>query len=199
MMSLRWRIMGSIAFVIALSVLISVGVGYYATQSRLGVFVNEIGEGEASRLAQNLSREYTAAGGWETVGTPLSEAGYVYEGVAERERSEENGTETVELIHEDSIRVVVTDIYGRVVKDNITELLSGTEAPDLEGHRETVFDLTTNRPVGHVYVDVNRELLSAESHGFLNTLLYITVIGDCLQPALPFCWAPGYPNALQRP
>ena len=180
MMSLRWRIMGSIAFVIALSVLISVGVGYYATQSRLGVFVNEIGEGEASRLAQNLSREYTAAGGWETVGTPLSEAGYVYEGVAERERSEENGTETVEFIHEDSIRVVVTDIYGRVVKDNITELLSGTEAPDLEGHRKTVFDLTTNRPVGHVYVDVNRELLSAESHGFLNTLLYITVIGGLL-------------------
>ena len=87
-------------------------------------------------MAQNLSREYTAAGGWETVGTPLSEAGYVYEGVAERERSEENGTETVEFIHEDSIRVVVTDIYGRVVKDNITELSSGTEAPDLEGHRE---------------------------------------------------------------
>ena len=43
-----------------------------------------------------------------------------------------------------------------------------------------MFDLTTNRPVGHVYVDVNRELLSAESHGFLNTLLYITVIGGLL-------------------
>ena len=31
-MSLRWRIMGSIVFVIVLTVLISVGVGYYATQ-----------------------------------------------------------------------------------------------------------------------------------------------------------------------
>ena len=55
-MSLRWRIMGSIVLVIVLTVLISVGVGYYATQSRLGVFVDEIGDDEASRLAQSLSR-----------------------------------------------------------------------------------------------------------------------------------------------
>ena len=51
MMSLRWRIMGSTVFVIVLTVLISVGVGYYATQSRLGVFVDEIGSGEASQLS----------------------------------------------------------------------------------------------------------------------------------------------------
>ena len=65
MMSLRWQIMGSMVFIIVLTVLISVGVGYYATQARLGVFVDQIGDDEASRLAQNLSREYTAAGGWE--------------------------------------------------------------------------------------------------------------------------------------
>ena len=35
MMLLRWRIMGSIVLVVALTVLTSVGVGYYATQSRL--------------------------------------------------------------------------------------------------------------------------------------------------------------------
>ena len=69
---------------------------------------------------------------------------------------------------------------GRVVTDNLSELSPGTAAPDLDGHRETVFDLTTNQPVGHVYVDVNHELLSAESHGFLNTLLFITVIGGGL-------------------
>ena len=86
-MSLRWRIMGSIVFVIVLTVLISVGVGYYTTQYRLGVFVDEIGGDEASQLAQNLSREYTEAGGWETVDRPLSEAGYIYDGVPRRERS----------------------------------------------------------------------------------------------------------------
>ena len=67
-----------------------------------------------------------------------------------------------------------------MVKDNLSELSPGTTAPDLDGHRETVFNLTTNQPVGHVYVDVNHELLSTESHGFLNTLLYITVIGGML-------------------
>ena len=90
MMSLRWRIMGSIVFVIILTVLISVAVGYCTTQSRLGVFVDEIGDDEARQLAQNISREYTTAGGWETVDRPLSEAGYIYDrSSAKRERSEE--------------------------------------------------------------------------------------------------------------
>ena len=49
-MSIRWRIMGATVLVIVLTVLISVGVGYYTTQSRLGMFVNQIGDDEASRL-----------------------------------------------------------------------------------------------------------------------------------------------------
>ena len=179
-MSLRWRIMGSIVLVIVLTVLISVSVGYYATQSRLGVFVDEIGDDEASRLARSLSREYTAAGGWETVDRPLSEAGYIYDGVLERERHEESEGGSFELFHKDPIRVVIASVDGRVVKDNLSELLPGTIAPDLDGHRETVFDLTTNQLVGHVYVDVNQEFMSTESHGFLSTLLYITAIGGTL-------------------
>ena len=159
-MSLRWRIMGSIVLVIVLTVLISVGVGYYATQFRLGVFVDEIGDDEASQLAQNLSREYTAAGGWETMDRPLSEAGYIYEGAPQRERHEESEGESFELFHTDPIRVVIAGVDARVVKDNLSELPPGTAAPDLDGHRETVFNLTTNQPVGHVYVDVDHELLS---------------------------------------
>ncbi len=180
MTSLRWRIMGSIVFVIVLTVLISVGVGYYTTQSRLGVFVDEIGDDEASQLAQNLSREYTTVGGWETVDRPLSEAGYIYDGVLQSERSEEREHESSELFHKDPIRVVITGIDGRVVRDNLSELSSGTTAPDLDGHRETVFNLTTSQPVGHVYLDVNHGFLSTESHGFLNTLLYITVVSGML-------------------
>ena len=179
-MSLRWRIMGSTVLVIVLTVLISIGVGYYATQSRLGVFVNEIGDDEASRLAQNLSREYTAAGGWETVDRPLSDAGYIYDGVPERERHEEGEGESFELFHNDPVRVVIAGVDGRVVKDNLSELSPGSAAPDLDGHRGTVFNLTTSQAVGHVYVDVDHELLSAESHGFLNTLLYIIVTGGIL-------------------
>ena len=182
-MSLRWRIMASTVFVIVITVLIGVGVGYFTTQSRLNVFVDQIGDDEASRLARTLSREYTSAGGWETVDGPLSEAGYIYAGTPRRERSDESGEseeETNELFHEDPVRVVIVGIDGRVVKDNLSELLSGATAPELDGHRETVFDLATNRPVGHVYVDVNHEFLSTESHGFLNTLLYFTVVGGML-------------------
>ena len=81
-MSLRWRIMGSTVLVIVLTVLASVGVGYYATQSELGEFVDRIGDDEARQLARSLSREYTASQGWETADRPLSEAGYVYDGVS---------------------------------------------------------------------------------------------------------------------
>ena len=112
-MSLRWRIMASTVLVIVLTVLISIGVGYYATQSRLGVFVDEIGEDEASRLAYNLSREYVSAGGWETVGRPLSEAGYIYDGVPQSERHEEGEGESLELFHKDPVRVVITGLDRR--------------------------------------------------------------------------------------
>ena len=179
-MSLRWQIMGSIVFVIVLTVLINIGVGYYTTQARLGVFVDQIGDDEASQLARNLSREYTAAGGWETVDRALSEAGYIYDGVPQRERSEGSEGEHFESFDQDPVRVVIADADGRVVKDNLAELLPGTTAPDLGGHRETVFDLATNQPVGRVYVDVNHEFLSTERHGFLNRLLYITLIGGML-------------------
>ena len=179
-MSLRWRILGSIVFVIILTVLINVGVGYYATQARLGVFVEQIGDDEAIQLARNLSQEYTAAGGWETVDRALSEAGYSYGEALQGEGAEGGEEEHVEAFHRDPVRVVVVGIDGRVENDNFFELAPGTPAPDLGGRREPVSDLTTNQPVGHVYVDVDGAFLSSESHGFLNTLLYITLIGGVL-------------------
>ncbi len=182
-MSLHWKIMGATVLLVLLTVLVSVSVGYYATQSRLDVFVDRIGDDEAVHLARNLSREYTAAGGWQTVGRTLSEAGYVYNGSREAAGHEEGvgeSGESSELFHKDQIRVVITGLDGRVVTDNLSDLPPGTEAPDLSGRRETVSDLINNQPVGHVYVDVNREFLSTESHGFLNTLLYIVLVGGLL-------------------
>ena len=181
-MSLRWRIMGATILVVVLTVITSVGVGYYASQSRLGVFVDRIGGDEAVQLARNLSREYTDAGGWGTADRMLSQAGYAYTGAADRERAEgsEAEGEHIEAFHRDPVRVVITEADGRVIRDNFSELSPGDAAPDLQGHRGTVFDLTANQPVGGVYVDVNRELLSSESHGFLSTLLYITGIGGAL-------------------
>ena len=179
-MSLRWRIMGATVLIVVLTVLISIGVGYYATQSRLDVFVDRIGGDEAVLLARDVSREYTAAGGWQTVDQTLSEAGYVYEGVRESEEHGGGEGESSELFHQDRIRVVVASTDGRVVRDNLSVLPPGAAVPDLEGRRETVFDLAAGRPVGHVYVDVNREFLSSESHGFLNTLLYIVLAGGML-------------------
>ena len=187
-MSLRWRIMGATVFVVVLAVLTTASVGYYATQARLGVFVDQIGDDEAVQLAQNLSREYTAAGGWGTVDKALSESGDIYGEVRNRERKAEGegesnegrsgeSEESSDPFHQDRVRVVIVGIDGLVVKDNLSELPPGTVAPELGGRRETVFDLATNMPVGHVYVDVNREFLSTESHGFLSTLLYLTLIG----------------------
>ena len=112
----------------------------------------------------------------------LSQAGYAYTGVAGGEQAEgsEGEGEHIEAFHRDPVRVVITEMDGRVVRDNFSELAPGTPAPGLEGHRETVFDLNSNQPVGQVHVDVNRELLSSESHGFLSALLYITIVGGAL-------------------
>ena len=179
-MSLRWRIMGATVVVVLLTVLASIGVGYYATQARLGVFVDRIGQDEAAQLARNLSREYTDVGGWATADRVLSQAGYVYPGAQGSERSETTEGEHLEGFHQDPLRVVIVGLDSLVVRDNFSELTPGIISSDLSGHRETVFDLTANQPVGQVYVDVNRELLASESHGFLNALLYITIIGGAL-------------------
>ena len=199
MMSLRWRIMGATVFVVVLTVVISVGVGYYATQARLGVFVDQIGDDEAVQLARTLSREYTAAGGWDTLDRTLSEAGYSYGEAPGREHSEGGGRESAEPFHRDPVRVVVAGVDGRVVKDNASELLPGAATPNLDGRRETVFDLTSNQPVGHVYVDVNQELLSTESHGLLNTLLYIIAIGGLLTVAVAILLAAWLSKRITAP
>ncbi len=183
-MSLRGRIMGLAVLVVVLATLISVGVGYYASQSRLGVFVDQIGDDEAVLLARNLSRAYTAAGGWHTADRALSEAGYSAMGGPQGEGSSEGsgevGEQHVEVFHRDPVRIVIVGVDGDVVLDNASDLAPGTAAPELRGNRETVFDLTTNRPVGYVYADVNQERLSSESHGFLSTLLYISLIAGAL-------------------
>ena len=116
-MLLRWRIMASMVFVILLTVAVTVVLGYCTSQSRLGVFVDELGDRQASRLAQDLSREFTTAGGWQTVDRTLSEAGYIYEAELPRERSEEHEEESFELFHRDPIRVVIVGVDGRVVTD----------------------------------------------------------------------------------
>ncbi len=198
-MSLRWRIMASTVLVVVLTVVVSVGVGYYATQSRLGVFVERIGDEEAVQLARNLSREYTDAGGWQAVDAALSEAGYTYDGAPKRERSEESEGEHSQSSHQDQVRVVIVDAYGSVVKDNLSDLLPGTAAPNLEGHREPVLDLASNQPVGHVFVDVNQELLSTESHGFLRTLFYIALVGGALTAGIAILLAAWLSKRITAP
>ncbi len=179
-MSLHWRIMGATVLVVLLTVLASITVGYFTTQARLNVFVDQIGDDEAAQLARDISREYTTAGGWGTVDRALSEAGYMYDGPREGEDHAAGEEGSLELFHQDRVRVVITRLDGRVVKDNLSELSPEAVAPELEGRQETVFDLATDRPAGYVYVDVNQEYLSTESHGFLNTLLYITAIAGAL-------------------
>ena len=201
MMSLRWQIMGSMAFVIVLTVLINISVGYYSSQSRLNVLVDQIGEDEAIQLARNLSREYSATGGWATVDYALSEAGYIYDGdrEGEGEGHGESEGEASESFHRDQIRVVITGIDGRVVRDNLSDVAPGTAAPDLEGRREAVFDLSTNRVVGYVHVDVNREFLATESRGFLNTLLLITLIGGSVTAGIAILLAARLSKRITTP
>ena len=177
-MSLRWRIMGAIVLVIILTILIGVGIGYFTTQARLDVFVDRIGEDEASRLARSLSREYTTTGGWDTVDGPLSDAGYIPGGAPGSEEGEHGSSESSHK--DDLVRVVIVGADGRVVSDNLSQLPPGSPAPEFDGRSQTVYDLDASQPVGQVVMDVNREFLSTESHGFLNTILVVSLIGGVL-------------------
>ena len=109
------------------------GVGYYATQSELGEFVDRIGDDEARQLARSLSREYTASQGWETADRPLSEAGYVYDGVSGQERHKEGEEESPGTLPQGPGVVVIADADGRVVRDNTSRLQLGPTPPNWTG------------------------------------------------------------------
>ncbi len=187
-MSLRWRFLGAFILLIVLVVSLSVGVGYYTTQAQLDTFIGALSNDEANDLARKLSRAYTSSDGWESLGATLSETGYIFENGAEQKRREETEESAFEFFHSESdkdrIRVVITDGDGIVLQDNFAELRSGEVAPELGGQRVDIFDLRTRQPVGHAYVDVNREFWATESHGFLQNLLYTITFGGLLTAAM---------------
>jgi len=189
MMSLRKRIMASTVLVVILTVLVSSLLAYFATESRLGVFVDQIGNDEASRLAQKLGRAYDDAGGWQTADAVLADAGFIYQGVVAEGQSEAGEENHVELFHQDPIRIVIVDADGSVVLDNFGQLAPGSPATSLAGHLEQVLGAASAQPVGHVFVDVNHELLSSESHGFLSTLFYIILAGGLITVGFAFLLA----------
>ena len=146
----------------------------------------------SDRVAQHLSREYAAAGGWATVDRALAEAGYLYAdgsehaaGGAEGGEHARGGAERGEgeaetAFHIDRIRIVVVDSAGLVIRDNLSPLRQGKPAPPLGGERATVTDRKTGLPVGYAYVDVERAFLATELHGVLRAMLTTTALGGVL-------------------
>ena len=179
-MSLRKRIIAATIVVVLATVIVSSLVAYLATESRLGVFVEQIGDDEATRLALSLGRAHAEAGGWQTAGAVLEQDGYAYGEAVQREQSESGEENHIELFHQDPVRIVIVETDGSVVLDNFAQLAPGSNGASLDGHREPIRASGSSAPVGHVYVDVNRERLSTESHGFLSTLLSIILIGGLL-------------------
>ena len=172
-MSLRWRILSVLIFVIILTVAWNLAASYYVTQRQLDAFVSELSQREASELARQLSRAYTAARGWHSVDAALSASGYLYEAESEHEGESEGSAdaESDEGFHIDRLRVVIVDLAGRSIRDNFAELEAGEMTHALTGQRREILDLATGQTVGFVYLDVDQNFLETESISFLRELL----------------------------
>lgn len=169
--------------IVVLAVVLSIGIGYYVTESQLDGFVEQLARVEADNVARHLSREYTRTGGWGTVDLALADTGYLYaqeeeheEGSGERHRERQEGRGEA-TFHIDRIRIVVVANSGMVIRDNLSRLRPGTRAPVLGGERATVIDHTSGGVVGYAHVDVEREFLATELHGFLRAMLGSTALG----------------------
>lgn len=172
-MSLRWRITSMLIIVIALTVAWNLAASYYTIQRQFDAFVAGLGRTEASNLARQLSRAYSASEGWDNVDTALSASGYLYEAQSEHREGHEDSAEgeSEEDFHIDRVRVVIVDLAGRSIRDNFSELETGEMARALSGQRREIKDLQTGQTVGVVYLDVNQNFLETESSGFLRDLL----------------------------
>ncbi len=184
-MSLRWRILGVPVLLIVLTVAWNLGASYYVAQRQFNAFVSGLGRTEASDLARQLSRAYTAAKGWGTVDAALSASGYLdypYVDSSEHIEGTEDGadSDSDEGFHIDRLRVVIVDLAGRSIRDNYSELDTGELTQALSGTRRAILDLQTGQTVGFVYLDVNQNFLETESSGFLRDLLLSSIASGAL-------------------
>ena len=176
-MTLRWRILAALVLIIALTVAWNLGASYVVTQRQFDAFVSELGRIEASDLAQQLSRAYTAVKGWNTVDAALLAAGYLYEYETDHREGREGRADGDgdKGFHIDRIRVVIVDLAGRSISDNFSELEAGEMTRALSGQRREILDLQTGQTVGFVYLDVDQNFLETESSSFLRELLLSSV------------------------
>ena len=181
-MSLRGRILRVLILIVTLSVSLSLGVGYYATQQQFNAFVDELSRHKANNLAGRLSQVYTETASWEFIDTALSELGYLYNTESEHQEGGEDKSEAdePELFHLDRIRVIIVDVEGKIIKDNYLELTVGQRSPNINGPRSDILDLQNSQTVGYAYVDVNQDFLETESLGFLHELLVSSTLGGSL-------------------
>ena len=181
-MSLRGRILRVLILIVTLSVSLSLGVGYYATQQQFNAFVDELSRHKANNLAGRLSQVYTETASWGFIDTALSELGYLYNTESEHQEGGEDKSEAdePELFHLDRIRVIIVDVEGKIIKDNYLELTAGQRSPNINGPRSDILDLQNSQTVGYAYVDVNQDFLETESLGFLHELLVSSTLGGSL-------------------
>ena len=200
--SLHGRMVRAFVLIVVLAVTLGVGVGYYVTGSQMDGFVEQLTVVEAANVARSLSRAYRSSGGWSAVDRVLADAGFEYNGEAEghhrRDEREEHGSETFPF-HVERVRVVVVDRRGTVIRDNLSRLQPGEQAPELSGERVAVTDGAAGAPVGTVYVDVDRAFLATESHGFLRRVLITTALGGVLIAAVALALAAWLSRRITTP
>ena len=198
--SLHGRIVRAFVLIVVLAVTLGVGVGYYVTGSQVDGFIAQLTIVEADNVARSLSRAYRSSGGWATVDRVLADAGFRYDGEeAGHERREERERHGSETFHVERVRVVVVDRHGAVIRDNLSRLQPGEQAPELSGERVAVTDGATGQRVGTVYVDVDRAFLATESHGLLRRVLTTTALGGVLIAAVALALAAWLSRRITTP
>lgn len=179
-MSLRWRILTSSIFVVVLTALLTIGVGYWTTQRRLAEFTAEIGAEEAQFLSQFLSKEYTTSGGWDSLERALFDAGYLFDEALLIEELQLSAEEASQIYFPQPSRVVVVDITDQVLIDSFGHLSAGAQPVALNGKQSPIFDPQTLQAIGTVYVEFSPDFLVNESTVFLSETLYTTAIGGLI-------------------
>ena len=177
-MSLRARIAAVLIIVLSLTVAWNLAASHYTIQRQLDAFVGGLGRTEASNLARQLSRAYTAAKGWGAVDTVLLASGLLYENRTEHQEGHERGAgrESDEGFHIDNIRVVIVDRdRARLSATTSLTLETGATTQELPGQRRAIQDLGTGETVGFAHLDVNQRFLETESGRFLRELLLSSI------------------------
>lgn len=193
-MSLLWRILAAFTALIVLSVVVISTVSYIFTKSELNDLLDEMSQNDAQEIAAQISEDLYQHPIHRSLSALLADTRYL-EDInillppidSNPINKTQDGTEEAEFIDlADSLHIWINSPDNTRLFDNAQQQRTTAPSPKSLGRaaHAPIYNIKTNRVIGTVHVQGNRQFITDESTQFLADILLATSIGGIITTLL---------------